>query len=334
MVGGCLRKVDLAALGVHVLGIGDVESTLDAGLPDVETTQLPGLSRTIATSVDLVYDFGAEGRDLGWISVVHALSDLYASLSVPVIATLALGVRQENLRESRAIVTGARAAMAEHGITFGGGHTVYADRTFVCVSAVGLDPLDGGFKPGTTYTIMLSKPVGVGLRLAERQIVGPAVESWRETISMMRSSNRAGSAALRRARLDRAWSVALVTDVTGYGLLTALRAAVPEGWCASVKGDQVPVLSGVRQLIEGQGISTGLGEHNVAIAREDSKTDCSGVPLSLLLTLSDPQTSGGLVAAVTSDVAEELETVPGSTWTVIGTMRETDLDVRVVVKGG
>jgi selenide,water dikinase len=109
----------------------------------------------------------------------------------------------------------------------------------------------------------------------------------------MQQSNRAAVPVLR------AHGVRACTDVTGFGLLGHLREMLGEdGLCVRLRGDALPALPGARECFE-RGWRSTLAASNAAalarIERGDAEVDA---------LLTDPQTAGGLLAAIPGERAD------------------------------
>ena len=95
------------------------------------------------------------------------------------------------------------------------------------------------------------------------------------------------------------------TDVTGYGVLGHLHNMLgASGVAARVTTESVPVLDGVRELIE-QGIVPGGTKRNLTANTEYTTWGAESSDVDQLL-LADAQTSGGLLIAVDASHADEL----------------------------
>jgi selenide,water dikinase len=171
----------------------------------------------------------------------------------------------------------------------------------------------GGARPGDA--LMMSKPLGTGIALASGNDVSAA-----DAIAGMRRLNR--TAAEQLAELDRA--VHAVTDVTGYGL-------AGHGW-------EMAERSGARFVIESQRLVTYTG---VAAAAADGvrtggdarNRDYLDGYLHLTadeaagIICFDPQTSGGLLAAVDAAAASVLADLG---WWQAGSVESGDASVAIV----
>ena len=144
-------------------------------------------------------------------------------------------------------------------------------------------------------TLVLSKPLGTGLVLA-----GGSTADKAAAIAGMRELNRAASEALVAA--DGA--VHAATDVTGFGL-------AGHGWemadrstvRLAIEGSALPLYAGARGAAEA-GVRTGGDPRNRDYLAGHTDGDADEVVQALVY---DPQTSGGLLAAVDPGVVGELE---------------------------
>ena len=191
------------------------------------------------------------------------------------------------------IMESAHAVMAEAGAAIVGGHTSLGDELTIGFSVTGIchdDPvtLSGG-QPGDA--LILTKPIGSGVLLAaEMQI--KANGAWiADCHAHMTRSQAAASNILSCAHA--------MTDVTGFGLAGhLLNICEASGTSGEIDLDAIPFMQGAVQMAEA-GIRSTLYPQNRASAPNLPDTaQCN--------LLFDPQTAGGLLAAVPADQAGEL----------------------------
>jgi selenide,water dikinase len=142
-------------------------------------------------------------------------------------------------------------------------------------------------------TLLLTKPVGTGV-IATAIKFGRAPEAVAAAaIASMSRLNRAAAEAL--ARLP-AGTVHACTDITGFGLVGhATEMAKGSGVTLAITVDAVPVLDGALDLADRNtpgGGRTNLQHFGSGVSEE------SGLDPRRVQLLYDPQTSGGLLAAV------------------------------------
>ncbi len=281
MCGGCGAKVGRGAL-LDVLGPGD-----DAG---IITTG--GVRQVIST--DHLRSFWADPVVMTRIAAVHALGDIWAMGAVPQAVTLNLILPQMSAELQRRtlaeITAAAKAVVTEAGAVIVGGHTSLGAEMTVGFSVTGIcdDPpktLEGAM-PGDV--LILTKPLGSGVVMAAEMAGGARGADVVNTLEHMQKSQGAASLALRDARA--------MTDVTGFGLAGHLNGICSaSGVAATVRLDDLPVLQGTEELAE-SGVRSSLYADNVAGAG-----DVSGPGGARFDLLFDPQTAGGLLAAVPAD---------------------------------
>jgi selenide,water dikinase len=193
-----------------------------------------------------------------------------------------------------AILRAAAEVVAEAGGTVAGGHTIRSDEPIFGLAVQGLVHPDriltkGGARPGDV--LVLSKPLGTGIVLA-----GGAAAHKAAATAGMRRLNRLASEALQA--LGPATHA--VTDVTGFGLLGhAWEMAERAGVRFALRAGSLPLYDGALE-VAGAGTRTGGDARNrehlegrVAIGPD--------VGDALEAIGFDPQTSGGLLAAIAPD---------------------------------
>jgi selenide,water dikinase len=197
------------------------------------------------------------------------------------------------------VVAGARSICAEAGITLAGGHSIDSPEPVFGLAVTGLVSranlrTNGGAKPGDL--LFLTKPLGVGiLATAEKKGKLKPEDTGKAAASMSRL-NRIGT------ELATLPGVHALTDVTGFGLLGHLREMCEaSGVTADLDFACIPQIANLEAYLAQQ-CSPGGARRNWESygdrveANEENRR----------LILCDPQTSGGLLAAVDPEAAPEL----------------------------
>lgn len=248
--------------------------------------------------VDDPYSFGA-------IAAANALSDVYAMGGRPILA-LAIAAFPEDLDPAvtAAILQGGADKVAEAGAVVAGGHTV-VDREpkyGLCVTGL-VDPArvtaKAGAQPGDV--LLLTKPLGTGLvTTAAKRGAALAEHLTAATASMLRLNRRA-------AELVAEVAVHAATDITGFGLLGhAAELARHSGVGLHVDSAALPLLPGALAYARAAIAPGGLGRNRRYLEADGYVRYHGEVEEALRLLLFDPQTSGGLLFAVTPPVADEV----------------------------
>lgn len=325
---GCGSKVGSTVLERALSRIQDrqlsIRSDILIGLEsadDAAVLQIP----THQVLVQTVDHFRALVNDpfvLGQICTHHCLSDLFAMGAAPqsalAIVTLPYGTAAKLEETLFQLLSGTIKALSAANAVLVGGHTAEAAELAFGLTCNGLASPDqlwrkSGMQPD--QALILTKALGTGtLFAAEMQL--KAKGGWIETaIESMLQSNQAAVAPLRQ------FGTTACTDVTGFGLAGHLLELMQASQVsAELDLKAIPLLTGAQATLE-QGIVSSLYAQNFKAAQQISNLDRIHTH-PLLPILFDPQTSGGLLAAVPSDQAtacvEALRTVGYAEAQVIG----------------
>jgi selenide,water dikinase len=184
-----------------------------------------------------------------------------------------------------------------------GGHTIRDPEPKYGLAAIGVgDPERLLRKGGATAgdVLLLTKPLGTGLLVSGARQGRTAAAHLDAAIASMRGLNRAASEVLVANGLRGA------TDVTGFGLLGhGLEMARASGARFAFDPDALPALDGALALADA-GVETGGAGHNRRFAASDLEV-APGVEPAQVALAHDPQTSGGLLAAVPPDRLDAVE---------------------------
>ena len=297
LCGGCGAKVGRDALRGAL-------STLDANSRD-DIVPLPGDDAALlhtggarqVLTADHLRAFSDDPVTMARIAAVHALGDIWAMGAAPQAATatvilprLSPALQERTLTE---IMAAASDVMRAAGAEIVGGHTSIGDEMTIGFGVTGLceaDPItlaDGQ----TGDALILTRPLGTGVIMAG-EMAGLAKGAW-VAGALAQMSTAQGDAARLLAGAHA------MTDVTGFGLAGHLSGLCEaSGTGAVLDLDAVPLLDGALDLAA-EGVRSSLFAGNRALAPqlpEGGKADL----------LYDPQTAGGLLAAVAPDQAEAL----------------------------
>ncbi len=305
--GGCGSKVGFTVLSrvlsrLSPLKRDDVlvglESPDDAAV--VETP--PG--KVAVHTVDSFRSFLNDPYIFGKIAANHALSDTFAmgaelqsALAVAVVPYGAESAVEESLFQ---VLSGAVDILNECGCALVGGHSSEGVEFSFGLSVQGLAEKNAvlhkrGAKPGDR--LILTKALGTGTLFAadmRRKVKGDWIES---AIESMLQSNQIAADILRQH------GASACTDVTGFGLVGHLVEMLKASdVSAELELDAIPLLDGAVETLRA-GIQSSLHPDNLrmrrAIANHEEAAKRKGYPI-----LFDPQTSGGLLAAVPEEGAD------------------------------
>lgn len=240
--------------------------------------------------VDDPYDFGA-------IAAANALSDIYAMGADPLFC-LNLVAFPNDLDPAilTDILRGGAEKVREAGAVVAGGHTVTDDEPKYGLCAIGtVHPAriftKGGARAGDA--LLLTKPLGTGLITTALKEQSVDASDYDTCVASMTTLNGPAARALRTCGA----SVHACTDVTGFGLLGhAFEMGQLSGVRLRIAMAQVPMLPGARGYAE-RGFVPGGTERNARHIEPFTTFGAAVTEVDKLL-LCDPQTSGGLFAAI------------------------------------
>jgi selenide, water dikinase len=319
--GGCAAKLGADVLSEALAGLGlddagaieadrqgafaDGATGLIAGLdpPDDAAVHLlaPGLA--VIGTLDFFPPLVDDPRTYGEIAAANALSDVFA-MGGRVLFALSIAAIPESLPTPafRAILEGAASKVREAGGVLAGGHTIRDSEPKYGLAVIGVAAPDhllrkGGAQPGDL--LILTKPLGTGLLVSGRRQGRTSDDDLATAIDSMCSLNRAASELLVEH------GIRATTDVTGFGLLGhGLEMARASGTSFVFDAAKLPALDGAIDLAR-QGVETGGAAHNRRYVLP-ALTLGDAVAPELVTLAHDPQTSGGLLAAIPRSSVKEL----------------------------
>jgi selenide,water dikinase len=306
--GGCAAKLgaDLLADALAGLGAASAPPELVAGLtpPDDGAAYRVAPDLAIIGTLDFFPPLVDDPTTYGEIAAANALSDVFA-MGGRVLFALSIAAFPEELPGDvlRHVFAGAASKVREAGGTLAGGHTIRDPEPKYGLAVVGAAHPDrllrkGGAAPGDV--LLLTKRLGTGLLVSGNRQGKASPADLAGAIDQMRTLNRAASEVLV------AHAVRGATDVTGFGLLGhGLEMARASKVRLVFDAAALPALDGALGLAAA-GVETGGAAHNRRFV-SGSLAVADGVSAELVTLAHDPQTSGGLLAAVPEGSVAEVE---------------------------
>lgn len=268
--------------------------------------------------VDDPYTFGA-------IAAANSMSDVYA-MGGEVEFALNIVAFPEDLDKSilTDILQGGMDKVREAGGVVAGGHTVTDPEPKYGLTVTGFVNTNhimqkSGARPGDR--LLLTKPIGTGLITTAAKNDRVQAEHLQGAIDSMLTLNGPASRVFRWA------GVRACTDITGFGLLGhASEMAQAGGVQLRIHASAVPSLPGALDYVKAKQVPGGTGrnrkyllstyspeagEHEAAHptgeqAQVRVRTEGKVRP-DIMTLLFDPQTSGGLLAAVPGEIVEAVQ---------------------------
>ena len=309
--GGCAAKLGADLLAEALAGLGaeaaaDPDAALIAALDPPDDAAVYRVSDDLAIigTLDFFPPLVDDPRTFGEIAAANALSDVFA-MGGRVLFALSIAAFPEELPRDvmTEIFAGASSKVREAGGSLAGGHTIRDPEPKYGLAVIGAAHPDrllrkGGARPGDV--LLLTKPLGTGLLVSGARQGRTSESDLEGAIDGMRVLNRAASEVLVAAGIRAA------TDVTGFGLLGhALEMARASGTRFVFDGSALPALPGALELAA-SGIETGGAAHNRRFVERALEVGPS-VSRELVTLAHDPQTSGGLLAAIPPEFVAQLE---------------------------
>jgi selenide,water dikinase len=305
LCGGCGAKLGAGALAEALSHLpAPVRADVLSG-PGDDAAVLRQDGGVQVMTTDHLRAFTEDPWMLARITAVHALGDIWAMGARPQVALaqvtlprLAPPMQAATLRE---IMQAASRVFSAAGADIVGGHTaIGAELTlgFTVTGLAGRIVTKGGAMPGDA--LILTKAIGTGTLLAAEMaaarlpggLLGEAVAA-----AFAQMCRPLGAASALLAPVAHA-----MTDVTGFGLAGHLLDILEASGCAArLDLACVPVLAGAEALAAAGQASSLAPANRAAAAPRMHFTESPRAAL-----LFDPQTAGGLLAAVPQDHAEAL----------------------------
>lgn len=276
------------------LGIGD-----DAAVMSGDATDLLLTVDGFCSLVEDPYLFGRIGAH-------HSLNDVFAmggegraAVALVTLPLMAEAMMEEDLYQ---LLAGAVSVLNEHGVPLVGGHSAEGRELMLALTVIGAlrgaRLGKGGARPGDV--LVLNKPLGTGAVLAGFMRGRTSSDRLAAAVASMDCSNA------RALEVVRGHGVRALTDVSGFGLLGHLGEMLRAGGVGvTLQTAEVPLLPGAEALVAGGAVSSLQRNNELAFSDYRLPPDVTpdAVPPALRL-LVDPQTSGGLLAAIPPERAE------------------------------
>jgi selenide,water dikinase len=300
--GGCAAKWGATLLADLV---SDFPASLDpallVGLAPFDDAAVYQVTDDVAlvSTTDFFPPLVDDPGDFGAIAAANACSDVFA-MGGRVVMAVNIAAFPEHFPPTAIaqIFAAAAQVVAEAGGSIAGGHTIRNPEPIFGLAVQGVVNPQRIFRKSGAQVgdiAVMSKPLGTGLALA-----GGSDADKAAAIAGMRTLNRVASEQLQSFGAG----VHAVTDVTGYGLAghgweMAERSAV----ALVIDASTLQAYPGAREAAQ-RGVRTGGDPRNRDYV-EGNFVDAAGNDAAAALCF-DPQTSGGLLAAVDALTAAAL----------------------------
>lgn len=232
--------------------------------------------------------------DFGQIAAANALSDVYAMGGVPKTAlNIVAFPKNMDVEILGEILRGGADKVMEAGAVLAGGHTIQDDTPKYGLSVTGfVDPKKfwKNYGAQTGDKLILTKPLGAGIINTAIKADLVSEEARTAVLASMKLLNRSACEVFRE------FEIHACTDITGFGLGGhATEMAAASDRTIVIDTEKLPLFPDV-EMYASMGLIPGGAYRNREYANK------TGVKSSAVLwkedVVFDPQTSGGLLAAV------------------------------------
>lgn len=267
----------------------------------------------------------------GQIAAANALSDVFAmGGEVKTALNIVCFPETMDLNILGEIMRGGAEKVIEAGGILAGGHSIADQDVKYGLSVTGVvDPkrvlANNSGKPGDR--LILTKPLGVGIICTANRVGEASREAMDAAVVSMTRLNR------RAAEIFRQYPVHACTDVTGFGLLGHLHEMLDGRLSARIDAGKVPVIPEALAYAD-EFLLTAAGQRNRN--HMEAQVSFQGVSFAVEEVLFDPQTSGGLLAAVPPEYAGEIVEKlrrEGMMAAVVGELQDGGREKEILIEG-
>ena len=303
--GGCTAKLGAGVLS-HVLEKlpkGPMDPNLLIGYDSKDDAAVYRISddTAIVQTLDFFPPMVEDPYLFGQIAATNALSDIYAmGGEVKTALNIVCFPEEMDLNILGEILRGGSEKVMEAGGILAGGHSIADDSVKYGLSVTGVVHPDQMYannqgRPGDI--LILTKKLGVGIICTANRIHEASEQAMQEAVDSMTTLNK------QAAQICRNFEIHACTDVTGFSLLGHLHEMLDGRYSAEIYTDQVPVLTNALAYADEFFLTAAAQKNRNHL---EPFIQFENIPFAMEEVLFDPQTSGGLLAAVKPEQAENL----------------------------
>ena len=272
------------------------ESKDDAAVYDL------GSGQCIISTTDFFMPIVDDAFTFGEVASANALSDVYAMGGKPVLALAILGwpISKLPIETAQQVMEGARSICANANIPLAGGHSIDSPEPIFGLAVTGVVNKKNLKQNNTAKVgsmLYLTKPLGVGIITTAHKRDLALDADFKEAVKSMTQLNAIGE---EFGELDY---VNTLTDITGFGLLGhLLEVCEGSGVSAEIDYASIPLLKNIKYYLKKM-----IYPDNTMRNWQSYQNKVEGIGSESLLTLCDPQTSGGLLVSVDGKSTADFE---------------------------
>ncbi len=303
--GGCTAKLGPGMLNrvLECLPKGEKDENLLIGYDSHDDAAVYKVNdeQAIVQTLDFFPPMVDDPYIFGQIAATNALSDIYA-MGGRVLTALNIVCFPEkmDLNILGQIMMGGAEKVQEAGGSLAGGHSIVDESVKYGLSVTGIIHPDkilanNGCREGDV--LILTKKLGVGLICTANRVQEASAQDMEEAIASMTTLNKYA------AEILHSHTVHACTDVTGFGFLGHLHEMLDGRWSAVIESGEIPFMEGAYHAAE-EFYLTAAAQRNRNHVQ--AYVSFEKIPFAMEEILFDPQTSGGLLAAVDAGEAEQI----------------------------
>lgn len=303
--GGCTAKLGAGVLSriLSLIPRGEKDENLLVGYDSKDDAAVYRLNDELAfvQTLDFFPPMVEDPLTFGRIAAANALSDIYAMGAEPKTAlNIVCFPEKMNLNILGKIMQGGAEKVIEAGASLAGGHSIDDTDVKYGLSVTGIVNPQKIFRNDTPETgdkLILTKKLGVGIICTADRVGEASPEAMKAVTESMTTLNKYAAECLKN------YDVHACTDVTGFSLLGHLLEMLGEHHSCLLEAKKVPIFEEALRHAD-EFLLTAAAQRNRNHAGD--KVRFVDVPFAMEEILFDPQTSGGLLAAVPAAEAEAL----------------------------
>lgn len=330
--GGCTAKLGAGVLSrvLERLPKGPADPDLLIGYDSKDDAAVYKISDDVAIvqTLDFFPPMVEDPYTFGKIAATNALSDIYAmGGTVKTALNIVCFPETMDLNILGEIMRGGSEKVIEAGGTLAGGHSIADADVKYGLSVTGtvhpdrIYPNNQGH-PGDV--LILTKRLGVGIVCTANRVQEASSEAMETAIASMTTLNKYAAECCKN------YDIHACTDVTGFSFLGHLHEMLDSRLSARIHANQVPVIPEALEYAD-EFLLTAAGQRNrnhvgPFVRFED-------IPFAMEEVLFDPQTSGGLLIALSPEEAPALLTdlkAIGAPAAIVGELTEP-ADIEILV---
>lgn len=303
--GGCTAKLGAGVLSrvLERLPKGPVDPDLLIGYDSKDDAAVYKISDDVAIvqTLDFFPPMVEDPYTFGKIAATNALSDIYAmGGTVKTALNIVCFPESMDLNILGEIMRGGSEKVIEAGGTLAGGHSIADADVKYGLSVTGtvhpdrIYPNNQGH-PGDV--LILTKRLGVGIVCTANRVQEASPEAMETAIASMTTLNKYAAECCKN------YDIHACTDVTGFSFLGHLHEMLDGRLSARIHASQVPVIPEALAYAD-EFLLTAAGQRNRN--HVGSFVWFESIPFAMEEVLFDPQTSGGLLIALSPEEAPAL----------------------------